>query len=104
MVKIPDEIREALQKHFHDVIRERARSFELDEHPLPVLADYLYSSEEQPYWFAYPGMYGGFAFRFEGEGEQTQLISESWMRILQGSGERHVITIYGSTLTDTGFA
>ena len=49
-------------------------------------------------------MYGGFKFRLEcDENNQYQLISESWSRIVEGSGQRHVITNSGSDLIEEGF-
>jgi hypothetical protein len=54
-------------------------------------------------WFAVPGMYGGFSYRLETEGEESRLISESWCRVVGGSGERHEINAFGSRLVDEGF-
>jgi hypothetical protein len=48
-------------------------------------------------------MYGGFSYRLEGEGERAKLVTESWCRIVGGSGQRHEITAQGSKLVDTGF-
>jgi len=44
-------------------------------------------------------MYGGFSYHLRRE----ELIVESWMRIVGGSGQRHVITEHGARLVDEGF-
>lgn len=48
-------------------------------------------------------MYGGFSYWLEGEGEQAKLITESWCRVVGGSGQRHEITAAGSRLLEEGF-
>jgi hypothetical protein len=53
--------------------------------------------------FAVPGMYGGFRYELEADGEQSRLIVESWCRVVQGSGQRHVVSAAGSTLVEEGF-
>lgn len=94
----------ALQSHFHDVIRDRASPL-IDEHQieLPELAPLLSAEEGSKEYFPIPGMYGGFSYWLEGEGEQTRLVTESWSRIVGGSGMRHVVTTEGSELVETGF-
>ena len=54
-------------------------------------------------WFAVPGMYGGFSYRLEAGGVRPKLVSESWCRVVDGSGQRHEITPGGSQLVDEGF-
>jgi hypothetical protein len=103
MRQVPNQTLQAIQQHFHEVIRGRAGAL-VDQHglKLPELAPLL-SSDEPEAWFPIPGMYGGFSYRLEGEGESAKLIAESWCRVVGGSGQRHEITAQGSTLIDEGF-
>ena len=39
------------------------------------------------FWFAIPGMYGGFAYALQGSGSEYKLVVESWNRIWERSGE-----------------
>ncbi|HMO83802.1 MAG TPA: hypothetical protein PKC18_02670 [Lacipirellulaceae bacterium] len=103
MRSVPEATLVAIQERFHAVIRERAA--ELTEQQmldLPELAPLL-SSNDPKAWFSVPGMYGGFSYWFEGEGETAKLVTESWSRIVDGSGQRHEITAQGSQLVDQGF-
>ncbi len=64
--------------------------------PVVVLTEY----PEQRLWFAVPGMYGGFSVALMKGG---YLYVESWIRVVGGSGQAHVITHEGVTLVDEGF-
>jgi hypothetical protein len=55
---------------------------------------------DQRLWFAVPGMYGGFSIALM---KSNYLYVESWMRVVGGSGQAHVITHEGVTLVDEGF-
>jgi hypothetical protein len=55
------------------------------------------------FWFAVPGMFGGFAYWLAYPGPKAKLICESWSRMEDGSGLRHEITASESTLVDEGF-
>ena len=103
MKQIPEETLLALQQHFHALIHKRAGVF-IEEHntALPELAPLLTSQERQT-WFPIPGMYGGFNYWLEGEGEQSRLVTESWSRVAEGSGQRHEITVEGTRLVEEGF-
>jgi hypothetical protein len=92
-----------LQAHFHAVIRGRAEK-EVREHELrlPELEPLL-EFDDLRVWFAVPGMAGGFSYWLEIEGVAAKLVSESWCRVVLGSGERHEITSAGSQLVDKGF-
>jgi hypothetical protein len=92
-----------IQKNFHEVIRGRANQLVV-EHGLrlPGLEPIL-EFKQSACWFAVPGMYGGFAYWLEDEGQDAKLITESWCRIEGGSGQRHEITESGSTLVEEGF-
>jgi hypothetical protein len=48
-------------------------------------------------------MYGGFSYRLESVGVEAKLVSESWCRVVGGSGQRHEITSAGSQLVEEGF-
>jgi hypothetical protein len=92
-----------MQAHFHAVIRGRAER-QVQEHQLrlPELEPLL-EFEDLRVWFAVPGMYGGFSYWLETEGVEAKLVSESWSRIAQGSGQRHEITSAASKLVAEGF-
>lgn len=102
-MKIDPDTIEAIERHFHRVIRAHAGDL-LDEHHL-VLPDLsaLVDTDRPKARFPVPGMYGGFSYWLEGEGSETRLVSESWCRVVDGSGQRHVITADGSQLVEEGF-
>lgn len=98
---VPDGVLARIQQHFHSVIRGRLRnSIPLDGLRLPELQPLTESVSAT--WFAVPGMYGGFHYGLK-KGATASLISESWIRIVGGSGERHVIDSAGSNLVESGF-
>lgn len=92
-----------IQQHFHAVIRERASQY-VQEHALrlPELAPLLEMTVPK-LWFAVPGMYGGFHFWLDQIAGDMVLIAESWCRVVGGSGQRHLISPYGSLLIAEGF-
>ncbi len=92
-----------VQEHFHGVIRERASEL-VEEHALrlPELEPLL-EMKTPRVWFAIPGMYGGFSYRLEEAGVEPRLVTESWSRVVGGSGQRHEITPAGSRLVAEGF-
>ena len=94
-----------VQTHFHVVIRSRAERL-IDEQKLrlPDLEPLLELGTPKT-WFPVPGMYGGFHYRLELEagGVRPKLVSESWCRVVGGSGQRHEITRGGSQLVEEGF-
>jgi hypothetical protein len=101
--RVPIGILLKVQAHFHAVIRGRAEK-EVQEHRLrlPELEPLL-EFDDLRVWFAVLGMYGGFSYRMEAVGVGAKLVSESWSRMVQGSGERHEITSAGSRLVEKGF-
>lgn len=102
---VPHGVLLKMQCHFHEVIRGRAEKL-IEEHGLrlPELEPLLEFDGDSPrFWFAVPGMYGGFAYRLDSEGVEAKLISESWCRVVEGSGERHEVTSAGSQLVAEGF-
>ena len=54
-------------------------------------------------WFPVPGMYGGFRYHLTTVAADPVLISESWVRVVGGSGQRHLISLFGSLLLAEGF-
>lgn len=103
MRHVPETKLRAIQQHFHQLIRGRAAKL-IDQQglKLPELAPLL-TSDDPKAWFPIPGMYGGFNYWFEGEEQETKLVTESWCRVVGGSGQRHEVTAQGSKLVDEGF-
>jgi hypothetical protein len=100
---VPVGILMKIQSHFHAVIRGRAAK-QVGECRLrlPELEP-LMEIDENKMWFPVPGMYGGFAYWLEQEGVNAKLVTESWCRVVGGSGQRHEITSAGSNLAAEGF-
>ena len=69
---------------------------------LPQLS-LLVDSKEPEGWFPVPGMYGGFKYWFEESDSEIKLMTESWCRVVDGSGQRHEVTTSGARLVDEGF-
>ena len=103
MRPIPEKTLQAIQRHFHEVIRGRAAKL-IAQHDvtLPELLPLLTSNDRKG-WFPVPGMYGGFSYWLEGDGEDAKLVAESWCRVSEGSGQRHEVTASGSKLISQGF-
>mgnify|MGYP000856158364 CR=1 FL=1 len=101
--RIPHGVLLRIQFHFHEVIRGRINR-ELPDHGLrlPELEPLLELDRPQM-WFPVPGMYGGFSYRLESAGVEAKLLSESWCRVVDGSGQRHEITSEDSRLVEEGF-
>jgi hypothetical protein len=100
---IPNDTLFVIQAHFHALIAERARQFGCNQPiELPNLSDVPRAGED-PAWFAVLGMYGGFSYRFTGDGADAKLTCESWSRVCGGSGQRHEITAAGTTLVEERF-
>jgi len=92
-----------IQANFHEVVRGRIDR-PLSDHGLrlPELEPLL-ELERPQMWFPVPGMYGGFSYRLDSAGVGAKLVSKSWCRVVDGSGQRHEITSAGSQLVDEGF-
>lgn len=92
-----------VQANFHTVIRGRAEHL-IEEHELrlPELEPLLELARAK-IWFAVPGMAGGFSYWLDADGVQPTVISESWCRVVGGSGQRHEITTRGGKLVEEGF-
>ena len=92
-----------IRELFHGLIRSRAC-----EGGIPIPQDlpelhHLVVDNPDPKWFPVPGMYGGFAYRLQSRGDGVQLVTESWSRVVGGSGMRHVITPTQVLLEEEGF-
>lgn len=100
-----------IEQHFHNLILNRAKAVvdELEEyrknHPdytLPRITNNLATITE-PAYFAIPGFYGGFAYILLEENDQPVLLTDSWSRVVGGSGQRHEISVNGARLIAEGF-
>lgn len=47
-------------------------------------------------WFPVPGMYGGFWLRLGGVADEPVCLVESWVRVVEGSTERRLVTTGGT--------
>jgi hypothetical protein len=101
--RVPERLLSRLEEHFHSVVRERADNL-VREHRLrlPSLEPMLEFGRRK-WWFAVPGMYGGFAYWLARVNNEATLVTESWCRVERGSGQRHVITEQGIALVEEGF-
>jgi len=98
----PDERLDAIQRHFHALILQRATEFAVGkELTLPQL-DMEVLRNGEPGWFQVPGMYGGFKYWWDAPTEA--LHTESWCRIVEGSEQIHVINFLGITLLRESYA
>jgi len=95
--RVPIGILLKVQAQFHAVIRGRAGR-EVQEYGLrlPELEPLLEFEDV-------PGMYGGFHYWLAVDGVEAKLVSESWCRVVQGSGQRHEVTSAESKLVEEGF-
>ncbi len=103
-----DEDLKSIQNNFHNLMRYRCSRAEdclkwLSEQDLPVISNNLLTDKKLQ-WFPVAGMYGGFSYAlFERDGSPV-LITESWIRIVGGSGQQHEITPGSVELVVKGFA
>lgn len=95
---------ERIEIYFHAVMLGRAaRQINENRLRLPQLSPLL-EYRDSTCWCTVRGMTGGFQYWFEfGEDNAPKLVSESWCRVVQGSGERHEITVNGLKMTESGF-
>lgn len=93
-----------LERHFHAAIRSRAQK-QVSEHQLrlPELGPLTEMPLGQEIWFMVPGMAGGFSYRLTRGGDEPSLTAESWCRVAEGSGQRHVVTTDGYQVVARGF-
>jgi hypothetical protein len=100
---ISDDTLQSIQQHFNNLIMSRAGDL-VDRHSLklPDLSD-LRAAVNEPRWFPIQGMCGGFKYWAVINGDDAKLITESWSRVVGGSGQRHEITSQGFVLIEEGF-
>ena len=93
---------ERVQAHFHALIRSRAGDL-IREHPnLPMLTAGA-GTQDEPLWFPIEGMSGGFKYWWDTAAAGLRLMTESWSRVVAGSGQLHEITPAGARLLGEGF-
>lgn len=95
-----------IETNFHGLIYYRCRNAKdclkwLDTQELPRITNELLQ-EKEPQYFSVAGMYGGFSYSLLDLDGPT-LITDSWSRIVGGSGERHHITANEVSLVERGF-
>ncbi|MDP7724194.1 ankyrin repeat domain-containing protein [Mycobacterium sp. TY814] len=94
----------ALNWHLAEVIDSRICGVLFDRRdPQRVLryppVEIMHEVPGQRIWFPVPGMYGGFDITLM----QDHLDVKSWCRVVDGSGQAHVVTTQGAILVDEGF-
>lgn len=94
-----------IQSHFHELIRGRIdRELPGQGLRLPELERLLELDLDRPQmWFPVPGMYGGFSYRLGSIGVDAKVVSQSWCRVVGGSGQRHEIGSEGGRVVEEGF-
>ena len=95
---------ERIEIYFHAVMLGRAaRQIKENRLRLPQLSPLL-EYRDCTCWCTVRGMAGGFHYWFEyGKDKEPKLVSESWCRVVQGSGERHEVTADSIKMTARGF-
>lgn len=90
-----------IETNFHNVILERINQLPSKKGlRLPKLS-VLFENKQSSFWFPVPGMYGGFNYWWDIENKV--LVSDSWCRVVGGSGQRHIIKADDYQLIDQGF-
>lgn len=87
-----------LEQNLVNVIEDRIRpdiKTRLRHPPVEVLTEF----PQGELWYPVPGMYGGFSISLR----ENHLYTESWTRVVEGSGRGHVITKHGAQLVRQGF-
>jgi hypothetical protein len=101
--RVPGGVLLKIQANFHAVILGRAEKLVHEQAlRLPELEPLL-ELDEPGMWFPVPGMYGGFSYSLASAGVDAKFVSESWCRVVDGSGQRHEVTSEGSRLVAEGF-
>lgn len=102
-MEISPETLQKIEVNFHIVILGRVKHLlEKQSLDLPQL-EFPNAVKNERRWFRVPGMYGGFSYWFEVDVGEVKLITESWSRVVSGSGQRHEVTVNGSKLIAEGF-
>lgn len=94
---------EKIEKKFHNLIKAIIKEYGISvPDALPKLSG-MAGSEADPVWFPVDGMYGGFSYYLKEEERKIKLYISSWSRIVEGSGQEHIITDDKTTLLRRGF-
>jgi hypothetical protein len=88
----------AWDQHLEALIAERTKPLD-PVRSRPVPTEVIALDRLESLWFPYPGMYGGFTMSIR----EDRLVVASWSRVVDGSGQRHVITVSGCELVEEGF-
>ena len=92
-----------IEAHFHALIKQRVEKLVSKENlRLPQLS-ILLEHKTPKMWFPVPGMYGGFEYQLVLRHNEPLLLTSSWIRVVQGSGQKHAIDSQGSHLVEKGF-
>jgi len=92
-----------VQAHFHTLIRSRAGDALRDRSiVLPTLVPNA-GTQDDPVWFPIDGMQGGFKYWWDSSAKRMRLMTESWSRVIAGSGQLHEVTASGARLLGEGF-
>ena len=87
-----------IQDNFHSLILKRVADFPLTKELWDKNLPSISNMDQKRKWFKVLGMYGGFAYQLlEKEGKPV-LLTESWCRVVGGSGQRHEVTTTGYAL------
>lgn len=99
---------EKIESLFHALIMKRngvedKKTLEERNFEFPALKQ-LIEEHSGGHYYAVPGMYGGFQATIRKDEKGWKLVTESWCRVVDGSGERHEITAQeGTKLVAQGF-
>lgn len=89
----------ALDRHLADLVESRIRPHLTVQLVHPQCSVLTEMPDTSRLWYPIPGMYGGFSIQLM----RGYLYTESWCRVVGGSGQAHVITTQGHVLVDEGF-
>jgi hypothetical protein len=92
-----------MQELLHGLVRAVSLCYPVDKDlRLPELS-ILTEFTDDALWFPIPGMYGGFNLWLEEREDEPVVITESWCRVVEGSGRRHRIGPFEVVLLEEGF-
>ena len=98
-----------IKRNFHNLIHYRCRRsgkiitwLKDNQNELPKITNEL-SQMREPLWISIPGMYGGFSYGLIERNGKPVLLTESWIRVVSGSGQQHEITPSKVDLVAKGF-
>ncbi|WP_402374583.1 hypothetical protein [Isoptericola rhizosphaerae] len=92
---------QGLERRLAELVDRRIREVGLERRrlrPLPVVL-LTEINRGQGIWWPVPGMHGGFDVRLE----HTYLVVDSWSRMIEGSGQSHILTQESARMVARGF-